>query len=68
MMQRYQIADKKMQALCAAACAAKSHVWNMFFGWRRTWKDGDAEIMEFLLPPRLYDELLCDCRLYFPNS
>ena len=33
MIQRYQIANKKMQALCAAACDAKGFVWNIFFGW-----------------------------------
>lgn len=68
MIRRYKVADKKMQALCSAACAAKSFVWNMFFGWRRTWRDGDTEIMEFLLPPRVYKELLVIYRLYFPNS
>lgn len=64
MIQRYQVSDKKMQALCIAACAAKSFVWNMFFGWRRTWHDGDIEVMEFLLPPRLYNDLLWDCRYF----
>ena len=68
MIQRYQVANRNMQALCAAACAAKGFVWNIFFGWRRTWHDGDIEVMEFLLPPRLYNDLLWDCRYYFPNS
>lgn len=65
MIQRYQVADKKMQALCSAACAGKGFVWNIYFGWRRTWYDGDTEIMEFLLPPRLYEDLLWDYRYYF---
>ena len=64
MIQRYQVADKKMQALCCAACNAKGFIWNMFFGWRRTWRDGDTEIMEFLLPRRLYDDLLWDYRYF----
>lgn len=68
MIQRYQVADKNMQALCLAACDAKGFIWNIFFGWRRTWYDGDTEIMEFLLPPRLYKELLYDYRYFFPNS
>lgn len=65
MIQRYQVADKRMQALCSAACAAKGFVWNIFFGWRRTWLDGNTDIMEFLLPSRLYNELLWDYRYYF---
>lgn len=67
MFKRYQISNKKMQALCLAACAAKGFVWNIFFGWRRTWYDGDIEVMEFLLSPRLYNDLLWDYRR-FPNS
>ena len=65
MIQRYQVSDKKMQALCMAACAAKGHFWNIWFGWRGTWYDGDIEVMEFLLPSRLYNDLLWDCRYYF---
>ena len=64
MIQRYQVRDKKMQALCCTACNAKGFIWNMFFGWRRTWHDGDVEVMEFLLPPRLYNDLLWDCRYF----
>ena len=65
MIQRYQIADKKMQALCAAACDAKGFIWNIFFGWRRTWHDGDIEVMEFLLPTKLYKCLLDNYNYYF---
>ena len=68
MIRRYQVADKNMQALCSAACDAKGRIWNLFFGWRRTWQDGDIEVMEFLLPSRLYKDLLWDCRYYCPNS
>ena len=65
MIRRYQVSDRKMQALCAAACTAKGFIWNTFFGWRGTWYDGGMEIMEFLLPSRLYHDLLWDCRYYF---
>lgn len=65
MIQRYNISDRRMQALCAAACAAKGHLWNIFFGWRQTWYDGEVEVMEFLLPPSLYNDLLWVCRYYF---
>lgn len=65
MIRRYQVSDRKMQALCSAACAAKGHFWNIFFGWRETWYDGEIEIMEFLLPPGLYNDLLWDYRYYF---
>lgn len=65
MMQHYQVADKNMQALCSAACDAKGFIWNMFFGWRRSWYDGNIEVMEFLLPSRVYKELLDDYRYYF---
>lgn len=65
MIQRYQVSDKKMQALCAAACAAKGHLWNILFGWRETWYDGEVEVMEFLLPQGLYNDLLWTCRYYF---
>ena len=58
MIRRYQVANKKMQALCLAACAAKGHLWNILFGWRGTWYDGEVEVMEFLLPPGLYNDLL----------
>jgi hypothetical protein len=68
MIYRYQVSNKSMQALCEAACAAKGFVWNIFFGWRRTWHDGDTEVMEFLLPSRLYKDLLWISRYYFPNS
>lgn len=65
MIQRYQIVDKKMQALCAAACDAKGFVWNIFFGWRRTVSNKDGDIMEFLLPTKLYKCLLDDYNYYF---
>lgn len=68
MIQRYQIINKNMQALCTAACAGKGFVWNIFFGWRRTWYDKDIEVMEFLLPSRLYNDLLWDCRYYFQED
>lgn len=65
MIERYQIADKKMQALCAAACDAKGFIWNIFFGWRRTVSNKDGDIMEFLLPTKLYECLLDDYNYYF---
>lgn len=65
MIERYQVADKNMQALCSAACAAKGYIWNIFFGWRKTWCDGNKEIEEYLLPSRLYNDLLVTCRYYF---
>lgn len=65
MIQRYQIVDKKMQALCAAACDAKGFVWNIFFGWRQTVSNKDGDIMEFLLPTKLYKCLLDDYHYYF---
>lgn len=65
MIQRYQVSDNKMQALCSAACDAKGFIWNIFFGWRQTWRDGNTDVMEFLLPSRLYNDLLWTCRYYF---
>lgn len=65
MIQRYQVSDRKMQALCAAACDAKGFIWNIFFGWRRTVSNKDGDIMEFLLPTKLYKCLLDDYNYYF---
>lgn len=65
MIRCYKVTDRKMQALCSAACSGKGYFWNMFFGWRRTRYDGDIEVMEFLLPSRVYKELLDDYRYYF---
>lgn len=65
MIQRYQVSDKKMQALCSAACDAKGFIWNIFFGWRRTVSNKDGDIMEFLLPTKLYKCLLDDYNYYF---
>lgn len=69
MIQRYNVSDKKMQALCSAACDAKSFLWNVFFGWRRTWRDDDGvEIMEFLLSSRLWKKLVWTHRYHFKET
>ena len=65
MIKRYRISDRKMQALCAAACDAKGFVWNIFFGWRRTVSNKDGDIMEFLLSTKLYKCLLDNYHYYF---
>lgn len=68
MIGRYNVSDKKMQALCLAACDAKSFLWGIFFGWRKTWYDNDVEVMEFLLPQKVWNDLLLLHRCFFQKD
>ncbi len=43
----YHTNDTTMQNICFAYCEGRSFLWNMFFGWRRTY---NKEMMEFILP------------------
>lgn len=47
--------NKKMQGLLFAYCEGRSAIWRMFFGWRKTCKNGQ---MFFWIPSHKIGELL----------
>ncbi len=46
--------DESMQRLCLLYCDAKSFLWNMFFGWRKTNKQG----MYFKFTEKQYERIV----------
>ncbi len=46
--------DTHTQELCLAYCDAKSALWNMFFGWRRTYDN----YMVFKMPAKAWRRII----------
>ena len=47
--------DRKMQSILFAYCEGRSFVWNIFFGWRKTYNNNQ---MFFWIPSHKIHELI----------
>lgn len=53
--------DADVQHLCLLYCDAKSFLWNMFFGWRKTNKHG----MYFKFTKKQHDRIMLSAKTLF---
>ena len=64
-MIKVELMDSKQQALASAICAGHSHIWNVFFGWRKTFKRCNKDVEVYYLTDKDWKEIKTIYEYYF---